>query len=193
MPLSKLNKYNIILGSQSPRRKQLLEGLGLHFTVKTQDTDEKFPENLDKFQIAVYLAELKARAFETEMNENDLIITADTIVWLDDEVLGKPVDYDDAFLILKKLSGKKHEVITGVCIKTKQKSVSFHAITDVCFKKLSDQEIKYYLDNYKPYDKAGAYGVQEWIGYVAVERVDGSFYNVMGLPVQRLYEHLGLF
>lgn len=192
MYLKNLNNYNIILGSQSPRRKQLLEGLGIKFSVKVQDAEEKFSDTLNKFEIAVYLAELKAKVFEKEMQENDLVITADTIVWLDGEVLGKPVDYEDACNILKKLSGKKHEVITGVCIKTKAKTICFHAITDVYFKSLSEQEISYYLDNYKPYDKAGAYGVQEWIGYVAVERVDGSFYNVMGLPVQKLYEHLKL-
>ncbi len=190
MPLLNLKNYNIILGSQSPRRKQLLEGLGIDFSVKTQDVEEKFSNILNKCEIAVYLAELKACALENAMATNDLIITADTIVWLNGEVLGKPIHYEDAYQILTKLSGQKHEVITGVCIKTKTKSVSFHAITDVYFKTLSEQEIKYYLDNYKPYDKAGAYGVQEWIGYVAVERIDGSFYNVMGLPIQQLYEHL---
>lgn len=190
MPLLNLKNYNIILGSQSPRRKQLLEGLGIDFSVKIQDVEEKFSNILNKCEIAVYLAELKACALENAMATNDLIITADTIVWLNGEVLGKPIHYEDAYQILTKLSGQKHEVITGVCIKTKTKSVSFHAITDVYFKTLSEQEIKYYLDNYKPYDKAGAYGVQEWIGYVAVERIDGSFYNVMGLPIQQLYEHL---
>lgn len=192
MYLKNLSNYNIILGSQSPRRSQLLEGLGIKFSVKTLDIEEKFPDYLTGFEIAVYLAELKAGVFEKEMKENDLVITADTIVWIDNSVLGKPVDYDDAFSIIKKLSGKKHEVITGVCIKTKIKTFSFYAITDVYFKLLTEDEIKYYLDNYKPYDKAGAYGVQEWIGYIAVERVDGCFYNVMGLPVQKLYEHLKL-
>ncbi|MBI5217557.1 MAG: septum formation protein Maf [Bacteroidia bacterium] len=191
--MKNLEKYNIILASRSPRRQQLLKGLDIPFTVKTLEIEEKFPEHLSKYEIPVYLAELKTKAFEKNMLENDLVITADTIVWLDGETLGKPQDYNDAVRILKKLSGEKHEVITGVCIKTKAKSVKFHALTDVYFKKLSDEEIGYYLDHYKPYDKAGAYGVQEWIGYIAVECVEGSYFNVMGLPIQRLYEHLKEF
>lgn len=193
MYLKNLSDYNIILGSKSPRRQQLLAGIGLKFEVKVIETDEVFPLNLVRDEIPVYLAEMKAKAFFDIITDKDLLITADTIVLLDEKVIGKPEDKNDAIRILNTLSGRMHEVITGVCITTRSKTVSFFANSDVFFKKLSDEEIEYYLENYKPYDKAGAYGVQEWIGYIAVERIEGSFYNVMGLPVQRLYEHLKLF
>lgn len=193
MFLQNLEQYEIILASKSPRRQQLLKDLGLKFTVQSMDVPEEFPGGLGMTEIPVYLAELKAEAFRPHLKINQLVITADTIVWLDGEVLGKPANYEDGFRMLKGLSGKKHEVITGVCLLSTEKKVSFYALTDVWFKSLSDEEIHYYLENYRPYDKAGAYGIQEWIGYVAINRIEGSFYNVMGLPIQSLYEHLKSF
>ena len=157
------------------------------------DVDETFPSNLGMTEIPVYLAELKATAFLPQLKDNQLVITADTIVWLDGKVLNKPSDYDDGFRMLKNLSGKKHQVITGVCLLSSNKKISFFASTDVWFKQLADNEIHYYLENFRPYDKAGAYGIQEWIGYIGINRIEGSFYNVMGLPVQSLYEHLKTF
>lgn len=190
MFLKNLEQYEIILASKSPRRRQLLNDLGLKFSVGSMDVPEEFPEGLGMTEIPVYLAELKAEAFRPELRENQLVITADTIVWLDGKVLGKPSDYDDGYRMLKGLSGKKHEVITGVCLLSSKKKISFFALTDVWFKSLTEEEIHYYLENFRPYDKAGAYGIQEWIGYVAINRIEGSFFNVMGLPVQSLYEHL---
>lgn len=193
MFLQNLEQYEIILASKSPRRQQLLSDLGLRFTVQSMDVPEEFPEGLGMTEIPVYLAELKANAFRPQLQQNQLVITADTIVWLNGEVLGKPADYEDGFRMLKGLSGKKHEVITGVCLLSAEKKVSFYALTDVWFKSLTDEEIHYYLENYRPYDKAGAYGIQEWIGYVGINHIEGSFFNVMGLPVQSLYEHLKNF
>lgn len=182
--------YEIILASKSPRRQQLLSDLGLKFRVQPMDVPEEFPSGMGMEEIPVYLAELKANAFAPVLTERQLVITADTIVWLDGKVLGKPLDFEEAFAMLKDLSGKKHQVLTGVCLLTKQKKVSFFASTDVWFKPLSDEEITFYIENYSPYDKAGAYGIQEWIGYVGIHRIEGSFFNVMGLPIQSLYEHL---
>lgn len=182
--------YEIILASKSPRRQQLLSDLGLKFRVQPMDVPEEFPSGMGMEEIPVYLAELKANAFAPVLTERQLVITADTIVWLDGNVLGKPLDFEEAFAMLKDLSGKKHQVLTGVCLLTKQKKVSFFASTDVWFKPLSDEEITFYIENYSPYDKAGAYGIQEWIGYVGIHRIEGSFFNVMGLPIQSLYEHL---
>jgi septum formation protein len=144
-------------------------------------------------EVAIYLAELKAAVFLPQLKNNQLVITADTIVWLDGQVMNKPTDYADGFRMLKELSGKKHQVLTGVCLLSTEKKVSFYASTDVWFKQLSDEEIHYYLENFRPYDKAGAYGIQEWIGYVGIDRIEGCFFNVMGLPVQSLYEHLKAF
>jgi len=185
--------YKIILASKSPRRHELLAGLDLPFEVVIHEVDEVFPEGLSMEEIPVYLAKLKAVPFYGELSENTLVITADTIVWIDGMVLGKPNDYEHACEMLRHLSGKKHVVVTGVCLTTKDKQVAFAATTDVYFKDLSDAEIDYYLKNYHPYDKAGSYGVQEWIGYIAIERIEGSYFNVMGLPVQRLYEELQKF
>ena len=193
MFLQNLEQYEIILASKSPRRQQLLADLGLKFTVQSMDVAEEFPEGLSMTEIPVFLADLKAEAFRPQLKNNQLVITADTIVWLNGEVLGKPTDYNDGFRMLSGLSGKKHQVITGVCLLSPEKKVSFYAVTDVWFKHLSDSEIHYYLENYKPYDKAGAYGIQEWIGYIGINRIEGSFFNVMGLPVQSLYEHLKIF
>lgn len=191
--MQNLQQYQIILASQSPRRQQLLSDLGLQFEVRSMDIDESFPPGLGMYEIPVYLAELKARAFIPQLNDNQLVITADTIVWLDGQVMNKPTDYADGFRMLKDLSGKKHQVITGVCLLSTHKKISFFASTDVWFKQLSDEEIHYYLENYRPYDKAGAYGIQEWIGYIGIHHIEGSFYNVMGLPIQSLYEHLKNF
>jgi MAF protein len=193
MFLHNLEQYEIILASKSPRRQQLLSDLGLKFTVQSLDVKEEFPDGLGMTEIPVFLAELKANAFREQMKNNQLVITADTIVWLDGKVLGKPKDYSDGFKMLSDLSGKKHEVVTGVCLLSKTKKIVFYIVSDVWFKNLTEEEIHYYLENYKPYDKAGAYGIQEWIGYVGVNRIEGSFFNVMGLPIQDLYEHLKNF
>lgn len=193
MFLQNLEQYELILASKSPRRQQLLSDLGLKFSVQSMDIAEVFPAGLEMTEVPVYLAELKAEAFRPQLEQNQLVITADTIVWLDGKVLNKPVDYADGFRMLKDLSGKKHQVVTGVCLLTTAKKVSFFALTDVWFKSLSDEEIHFYLENYRPYDKAGAYGIQEWIGYVGINHIEGSFFNVIGLPVQSLYEHLKAF
>ena len=185
--------FSIILASKSPRRQELLRDLGLKFTVQSMDIPEIFPEGMGMTEIPVYLADLKAEAFRPHLKDNQLVITADTIVWLDGKVLNKPADYADGFRMLRDLSGKKHQVLTGVCLLSTEKKVSFYTSTDVWFKELSDKEINFYLENYRPYDKAGAYGIQEWIGYIGIHRIEGSFFNVMGLPVQDLYEHLKVF
>ncbi|MDR2010153.1 MAG: Maf family nucleotide pyrophosphatase [Bacteroidales bacterium] len=187
---NRINKYNILLASASIRRQELLKQLGIKFTIVSPSSEEEIiPENAYREGIAERIAMAKADSF-TDLKDNDLLITADTIVWIDDKVLGKPADYADAFQMLKLLSGKEHFVFTGVCLKTSSMIKVFSSETLVKFSELSDEEIRYYIENYKPYDKAGAYGIQEWIGKVAVERIEGSFYNVMGLPVQRLYQEL---
>lgn len=193
MLLENLQQYEIILASKSPRRRQLLADLGLKFEVQSMDIPELFPDNLGMTEIPVFLAELKANAFVPQLKTHQLVITADTIVWLDGKVLNKPNDYSDGFQMLKGLSGKKHQVITGVCLLSVEKQESFYVSTDVWFKELNDEEIHFYLENYRPYDKAGAYGIQEWIGYIGINHIEGSFFNVMGLPVQNLYEHLRKF
>lgn len=186
-----LSSYNIILASQSPRRQFLLKELNLEFTIDTSNSvDESYPDNLKSHQIALYLAEKKAAAFKGKLQSNDLVITSDTIVWLNEQVLNKPKNYEDAFRMLKLLSGNKHQVITGVCLFNVHKKKSFYSYTDVFFKNLSDEEIEFYLQTHKPYDKAGSYGIQEWIGYIGIESIHGSYFNVMGLPIQRLYEEL---
>lgn len=188
--LSNLNNYNIILASQSPRRQELLSGLNIPFEVQVIDTDETYPKQLVGVDIPMYLAEKKADEFKDKMEENTLLITADTIVWHEGKVFGKPVDKADAARMLKALSGKTHQVITGVCICDIKRRKTFHVISEVRFSRLTAAEIEYYLTNYEPYDKAGSYGVQEWIGYIGVEHIDGSYFNVMGLPIQRLYSEL---
>jgi septum formation protein len=185
-----LPKYNYILASKSPRRQELIHDLGIDFRVEIRDVDENFPAELYKEEIPVFLAELKSKPFEGTLSENDLLITADTIVWLDGEVFGKPSDREDAYRILKKLSGKEHQVISGVCLTGKEKQRSFFSVSNVSFRELSDNEIYFYIDEFKPYDKAGAYGIQEWIGYIGITHIEGSFYNVMGLPVQQLYSEI---
>lgn len=188
--LSHLNNYNIILASQSPRRQELLSGLNIPFEVQVIDVDETYPAQLVGVDIPMYLAEKKANAYVDSMDEKTLLITADTIVWHEGQVFGKPTDKEDATNMLKALSGKTHQVITGVCISTLTKRKVFHVISEVRFARLLPDEIEYYLDNYEPYDKAGSYGVQEWIGYIGVEHIEGSYFNVMGLPIQRLYSEL---
>lgn len=193
MLIDNLQKYELILASKSPRRQQLLSDLGLKFSVQSMDIPEVFPEGMGLTEVPVYLAELKAEAFRPLLKENQLVITADTIVWLDGKVLNKPANYTEGFQMLSALSGKKHQVVTGVCLLSLEKKISFYASTDVWFKDLSKEEIHFYLENYRPYDKAGAYGIQEWIGYIGINRIEGSFFNVMGLPIQSLYEHLKNF
>ena len=189
--LSELLKHKtIILGSKSPRRKELLTGLDLKFETRAKDVDESYPNNLDTFEIAGFLAEKKANAFEGELTDSDIVITSDTIVLCDNEVLGKPKNKIFAFDMLSKLSGKSHQVITGVCIKSKQKTVVFSDTTTVWFKNLTCEEMNYYIKKYKPFDKAGSYGIQEWIGYIGIEKIEGTYFNVMGLPVNLLSKAL---
>ena len=191
MLLERLKQYNVVLASNSPSRRELLADLGIEFTVRTlKGIDESFPPELPVLEIAEYISRKKAHAYQSEMNPGELIITADTVVILGDEVLGKPTDSDDARRMLRELSGKTHKVVTGVTIVTNDKISSFSAVTDVEFAQLSDEDINYYVDNYQPLDKAGAYGIQEWIGCMGVRHINGSFYNVMGLPLHRLYTEL---
>ncbi|MDR0873286.1 MAG: Maf-like protein [Prevotellaceae bacterium] len=191
--LQDLGRYNIILASNSPRRHELLRGLDIRFEVRTTGgIDESYPADLQGEQIPLHIAEKKADFFQPSLNRNDILITADTVVLIDGAVFGKPQDKADARRMLTQLSGRTHRVITGVCLSRQYSRKAFAATTDVTFAELSDEEIDYYLDLYRPYDKAGAYGVQEWIGYVAVESINGSFYNVMGLPVHKLYKELKL-
>lgn len=181
----------ILLASKSPRRKKLLEGLGISFEIIVKEgIDETIPEKFNNENAALYLAEKKAKAYTEYICEKTLLITADTIVCLGEKILTKPKNYDDAFRILSLLSGKNHKVITGVCVKSLNKKTSFSEVTDVYFKKLSPEEIDFYIKNYKPYDKAGAYGIQEWIGYIGIKKIKGSYFNVMGLPIQKIYEIL---
>ena len=193
MTIGKLNDYKIILASRSPRRQQLLTELGLKFKVVVKDYDETFPSGLTGEEIARYIAYRKAASFENEIPENAIVIAADTIVWCNDKVLGKPVNKVDAFAILKEISGNTHEVITGVSIRSKSKEITFSESTKVTFEPFSEEETEYYIENFKPYDKAGAYGIQEWIGIIACSHIDGSYFNVVGLPVQRLYKELQKF
>ena len=189
--LENLNKYKVVLASNSPRRKELLSGLGIQYEVKTlPDIDESFPEGLDGVEIPAYIARAKADAYRALMQSDELIITADTIVWLEGEVMGKPSDAEDARRMLRALSGQTHQVITGVCLTTAETQKVFSTVTDVTFCCLSEEEITYYVEHYQPMDKAGSYGIQEWIGFVGVESISGSYFNVMGLPIQRLYTEL---
>ena len=197
--LEDLKKYSVVLASNSPRRKELLSGLGVNFSVKTlPDVDESFPDTLKGEEIPLFIARKKADAYKvlfSSVNSNEveeplLVITADTIVWIEDEVLGKPANATEARAMLSKLSGKKHQVITGVCLTTASWQKSFAAVSEVQFSSITEEEVDYYIQNYCPYDKAGAYGVQEWIGFIGVESIQGSYFNVMGLPIQRLYREL---
>lgn len=189
-----IKDFRLILASQSPRRKMLLEGLDLPFEIVVKDdVDESYPPELSMIEIPEFLARKKSDHYADLLNERTIIITADTIVWHNDEVVGKPVDADNAQTIIKRLSGNTHIVVTGVCLRTTHKIRIFHSVSHVYFRELQQEEIEYYIKKYQPLDKAGAYGIQEWIGYVGIEKIEGSFYNVMGLPVQALYHELGEF
>lgn len=189
----KLKNYSVVLVSQSPRRRELLKGLEIDFQCTSVDTDESYPASLKDGEIPMYIAEQKADAYLPQMEDNTLAITADTVVLINGSVLGKPKSRQEAVDMLHTLSGNAHQVITGVCIFTKDKRKTFSVLTDVRFSTLTDAEIEHYIDTYKPFDKAGSYGVQEWIGYVGIEKITGSYFNVMGLPVQRLYKELNQF
>ncbi len=186
----KLKNYNIILASGSPRRQQFFKDLGLDFEIRLKPIDEVYPESLKHSEICDYLAQLKSKPFLGELKDNDILITSDTIVWHDNEAIGKPKNIQDAFDMISSLSGKTHEVITSVCFKTKASEIIVNNITKVTFKDLNAEEIWYYVNNFNPLDKAGAYGIQEWIGFIAVTKIEGSFFNVMGLPVHLVYKTL---
>lgn len=189
--LDNLSKYKIILASASPRRYELLKGLDVTFEVRAlPDVDESFPAELQGEEIPLYISKKKADAYRPMMSDDELVVTADTIVWLDGKALGKPQDGDEARRMLRNMSGKTHNVYTGVTITTKNVQHSFVACSNVTFATLTDEEIEYYITKYRPMDKAGAYGAQEWIGYIGMENIEGSYFNVMGLPVQRLYNEL---
>jgi septum formation protein len=188
-----LNNYRIILASRSPRRQQLLRDLGLKFDIIERDFNETYPDNLSGEEIAIYLSERKAKSFINEIAENEIIITADTIVWCNKKVLGKPEDKEEAQKMIRELSGNTHEVITAVTLLSDERKRTFFESTKVTFEALSDFEITYYVEKFKPYDKAGAYGIQEWIGVAACSRIEGSYFNVVGLPVQKLYKELKEF
>lgn len=181
--------YELILASKSPRRHQFLKDLGLEFTVDLKEVEEVYPKHLKGAEITDYLAELKSKPF-TELKQNQLLITSDTIVWMDDKAIGKPQNSQEAIKTLSALSGKQHEVITSICLKTTDKIKIVNDTTYVFFKELSLEEIKYYVDNFNPLDKAGAYGIQDWIGLIGAEKIIGSYFNVMGLPVHKLYAEL---
>ncbi len=182
--------YKIILGSASPRRQELLRGLGFQFSVQAINADESFPKALQAEKIPLFLAEKKSKSFPVPLHDDEMLITSDTIVWHKGHVLNKPGDFAEACIMLRTLSGSVHEVFTGVCIRTTKTEKLFFDRTSVFFKNLTDQEIEYYVTNFNVYDKAGAYGAQDWIGFVAVERIEGSYFNVMGLPVHKLYDEL---
>ena len=186
--------YHIILASNSPRRKELLRGLDIAFDVHVQpDIAETYPESAAPADVAGYISREKANAYKDTITEHELIITADTVVIVGNEILGKPANNDEAKEMLRKISGRKHQVVTGVCLTTTEKQHCFSVSTDVTFKNLTEKEIEYYVETYSPLDKAGAYGIQEWIGYVGVTALEGSYFNVMGLPVQRIWEELNNF
>jgi len=187
---NRLKSKNLILASGSPRRQELLKSLGVPFEIRLKEIDENYPKHLKRSEISDYLAQLKSNAFVEELNPKDLLITSDTIVWYHNMALGKPKSKDDAFQMLQKLSGKTHEVITSVCLKSLQKEDIFNSITKVTFKELSKEEIQFYVDNYNPMDKAGAYGIQDWIGQIGVTKIEGSYFNVMGFPIHKIYSQL---
>lgn len=189
--LENLDKYKVVLASNSPRRRELLSGLGVKYEVKVlPDVDESYPDGMEGMEIPRYIACKKADAYRSFIQANELVITADTIVWLEGKVMGKPAGEEEARLMLHALSGRTHQVITGVCLTTYDIQRSFSTVTDVTFATLTDEEIDYYVRTYLPMDKAGSYGIQEWIGFIGVEGISGSYFNVMGLPIQRLYTEL---
>ena len=186
----KLKNYNLILASGSPRRQQFFKDLSLDFEVRLKPVDEEYPNRLTHFEISDYLSQLKSLPFKKELKPNDILITSDTIVWNDKKALGKPSSREDAFNMLQSMSNKTHEVITSVCFTTTSTQKTVNAITKVTFKALTENEINYYLDNYKPFDKAGAYGIQEWIGHIGITTIEGSYFNVVGLPTHLVYKTL---
>lgn len=186
----KLKNYNLILASGSPRRQQFFKDLDLNFEIRLKPVKEEYPNRLTHFEISNYLAQLKALPFKTELKDNDILITSDTIVWHNNKAMGKPRDANEAFQMIKSYSETTHEVITSVCFTTTTYEKTLYAITKVTFKALTDQEINHYIQTAKPYDKAGAYGIQEWIGQIGVTKLEGSYFNVMGLPVHLLYKTL---
>lgn len=190
MLANKLKEYSIILASGSPRRQELLKDLDINFTVQLKEVEEIYPQHLKSHEITDYLAELKAEPFKETLSENEIVITSDTIVWLNNEALGKPKNYEEAFKMLRSLSGNEHEVITSICITRKQCKTTINDVVKVCFNDLTDEEINYYIEKYKPYDKAGAYGIQEWIGKIGIHKIEGSYFTVMGFPVHKLYKEL---
>ena len=185
-----IKNYKLILASASPRRQQLMKDAGFTFEVRLKNVEEKYPQELHWENVPEYLSKVKASAFREELKADEVLITADTVVCIHDRILGKPADRKEAISMLRELSGNRHLVVTGVSVTTRTEQLSFSSRTDVFFKHLSNEEIIFYVDTYKPFDKAGAYGIQEWIGYIGIERIEGSFYNVMGLPIQKLYETL---
>lgn len=192
--LENLKKYNVVLASKSPRRQELLKGIGIEFSVLTKDVDESYSSEMSVYDVAPFLSLKKAKAFNAgELPENYMVITADTVVVVDDRILGKPKDADDAREMLGLISGKKHSVVTGVTIRTDNKVKTFSVVSKVSFEVLDKDEIEYYVNTFKPFDKAGSYGIQEWIGYIGVNHVEGSYFNVMGLPTQKLYKMLKTF
>ena len=190
----KLKPYRLILASQSPRRRQLLADAGIEFELAPRfECEESFSEDMPAAEVAEYLSKLKSEAYPEQLGANDILLTADTVVIACSQILGKPADREEAVAMITMLSGCEHEVVTGVTLRTAERMKSFSVVSKVYFRELSLEEIEYYVDTYRPYDKAGSYGIQEWIGYVGIEGIVGSFYNVMGLPVQRLYCELGEF
>ena len=187
---TKLSKYSIILASNSPRRQELIKSLDIPFSIKTKEVEEIYSEELKHSEITDFLADLKATPFKKELKENELLITSDTIVWINKRALGKPKNYEEAFQMLKEISNNKHEVITSICITSKSFQKTVNDTTFVNFRELSDEEIDYYINTYKPFDKAGAYGIQEWIGKIGITKIEGSYFNVMGFPVHKLYKEL---
>lgn len=185
-----LDNYKLVLASKSPRRNELLKGLGVDFTVRTKDTDESFPSDMDPFEVAGFLSKKKADAFFPELAKDEILITADTVVILDGAILNKPSDKKEAFEMIASLSGKVHHVVTGITIGSVSRHITLQDSVKVHFKTLTTEEINYYIEKFQPFDKAGAYGIQEWIGYIAVDSIEGSFYTVMGLPVHLVYEQL---
>ena len=186
----KLKDYKIILASGSPRRQQFFKELDLDFEIKIKEVEEIYPDTLQGVEITNYLAKLKSAAFDNDIQPNEIIVTSDTIVWLDNKALGKPKDKQDAFLMLQSMAGKTHEVITSVCFKTVNKIDILNCVTRVTFNPISDAEILFYIDKYQPFDKAGAYGIQEWIGLMAIAKIEGSYTNVVGLPTDLVYRYL---
>lgn len=185
----KLKNYTLILASGSPRRQQFFKDLDLDFEIRLKDVEEVYPQNLKRNEITDFLALLKSNAFDGELSDNDILVTSDTIVWHNEKAVGKPKDEDDAFQILKSLSDTTHEVITSVCFKTNKETALINEVSKVTFNHLSDEVINYYIKNHMPFDKAGAYGIQEWIGFVGVSKIEGSYSNIMGMPVDKVFSY----